>query len=126
MFLKGVNDSVENLVDLMTRLTRIGVNPYYLYQCMPVSRVRHHFQVPLKRGVDIVAEAKSHLDGYAKRFKFIMGHDIGKIEICGRKDDLLVMSQIHYRPEYPEEASRILMGRLTENAGWLEDLDLVQ
>ncbi len=126
MFLKGVNDSVENLVDLMAGLTRIGVNPYYLYQCMPVSRVRHHFQVPLKRGVDIVAEAKSHLDGYAKRFKFIMGHDIGKIEICGRKDDLLVMSQIHYRPEYPEEASRILMGRLTENAGWLEDLDLVQ
>lgn len=125
VFLKGVNDSVESLVELMTGLTRIGVNPYYLYQCMPVSRVRHHFQVPLKQGVDIVAEAKQQLDGYAKRFKFIMGHDIGKIEICGRKDDLLVMSQIHSRPEYPEEASRILMGHLTENAGWLEDLELV-
>ncbi len=125
VFLKGVNDSVEALEDLMNGLTRIGVNPYYLYQCMPVSRVRHHFQVPLKRGVDIVSEAKRHLDGYAKRFKFIMGHDIGKIEICGRKDDILVMSQIHSRPEYPEEASRILMGRLSENAGWFEDLDLV-
>ena len=126
VLLKGVNDSVEDLEDLMNGLTRIGVNPYYLYQCMPVSRVRHHFQVPLKRGVDIVSEAKRHLDGYAKRFKFIMGHDIGKIEICGRKDDILVMSQIHSRPEYPEEASRILMGHLTENAGWFEDLDLRQ
>lgn len=126
VLLKGVNDSVEDLEDLMNGLTRIGVNPYYLYQCMPVSRVRHHFQVPLKRGVDIVSEAKRHLDGYAKRFKFIMGHDIGKIEICGRKDDILVMSQIHSRPEYPEEASRILMGHLTENAGWFEDLDLMQ
>lgn len=126
VFLKGVNDSVEGLEALMNGLTRIGVNPYYLYQCMPVSRVRHHFQVPLKRGVDIVSEAKRHLDGYTKRFKFIMGHDIGKIEICGRKDDILVMSQIHSRPEYPEEASRILMGHLTENAGWLEDLDLIQ
>ncbi len=126
VLLKGVNDSVEDLENLMNGLTRIGVNPYYLYQCMPVSRVRHHFQVPLKRGVDIVSEAKRHLDGYAKRFKFIMGHDIGKIEICGRKDDILVMSQIHSRPEYPEEASRILMGRLTENAGWFEDLDLMQ
>lgn len=125
VFLKGVNDNVKDLVDLMSGLTRIGVNPYYLYQCMPVSRVRHHFQVPLKRGVDMVAEAKRHLDGYGKRFKFIMGHDIGKIEICGRKDDLLVMSQIHARPEHPEEASRILMGRLTENAGWLDDLDLM-
>ena len=126
VFLNGVNDTVEYLKDLMNGLVRIGVNPYYLYQCMPVTRVRHHFQVPLKRGVDIVSEAKRSLDGYAKRFRFIMGHDIGKIEICGRKDDTLVMSQIHSRPEHPEEASRILMGRLTENAGWLEDLDLIQ
>lgn len=125
VFLKGVNDTVADLEDLMNGLVRIGVNPYYLYQCMPVARVRHHFQVPFKRGVDIVSEAKRRLDGYAKRFKFIMGHDIGKIEICGRKDDILVMSQIHSRPEHPEEASRILMGRLTENAGWLEDLDLM-
>ena len=125
VFLKGVNDTVQDLENLMNGLVRIGVNPYYLYQCMPVSRVRHHFQVPLKRGVDIVSEAKRHLDGYAKRFKFIMAHDIGKIEICGRKDDILVMSQIHSRPEHPEEASRILMGHLTENAGWLEDLDLM-
>lgn len=126
VFLKGVNDSVQDLEDLMNGLIRIGVNPYYLYQCMPVSRVRHHFQVPLKRGVDIVSKAKRSLDGYAKRFKFIMGHDIGKIEICGRKDDILVMSQIHARPEHPEEASSILMGHLTENAGWLDDLDLIQ
>ena len=125
VFLKGVNDTAKKLEDLMNGLVRIGVNPYYLYQCMPVSRVRHHFQVPLKRGVDIVAEAKRGLDGYAKRFKFIMGHDIGKIEICGRRDDILVMSQIHSRPEHPEEASRILMGRLTEKAGWLEDLELM-
>ncbi len=125
VFLKGVNDTVLGLEDLMNGLVRIGVNPYYLYQCMPVSRVRHHFQVPLKRGVDIVSEAKRALDGYAKRFKFIMGHDIGKIEICGRKDDILVLSQIHSRPEHPKEASRILMGHLTENAGWLEDLELM-
>ncbi|MBC8318313.1 MAG: KamA family radical SAM protein [Desulfobulbaceae bacterium] len=126
VLLKGVNDTVQDLEDLMNGLVRIGVNPYYLYQCMPVSRVRHHFQVPLKRGVDIISEAKRRLDGYAKRFKFIMGHDIGKIEICGRKDDILVMSQIHARPEHPEEASRILMGHLTKTAGWLEDIELMQ
>ncbi len=122
VLLKGVNDSVGAIVDLMNGLTRAGINPYYLYQCMPVSRVRHHFQIPLKDGVDMVATARQKLDGYAKRFKFIMGHDIGKIEICGRKDDILVMQQIHARPEHPEEASRILMKRLTDSAGWLDDL----
>ncbi|MCG7927405.1 MAG: KamA family radical SAM protein [Candidatus Thiodiazotropha taylori] len=122
VFLEGVNDSVEEIEDLMNGLVKIGVNPYYLYQCMPVSRVRHHFQVPLKKGIDIVDQAKERLDGYAKRFKFIMGHDIGKIEICGRVDDKLILKHIHSRPEKPHEASQIKIMQLDENAGWLDDM----
>jgi hypothetical protein len=68
-------------------------------------------------------EAKRKLDGYGKRFKFIMGHDIGKIEICGIHENKLVMSQIHARPETPEEASKILIRELNETGGWLEDFD---
>jgi L-lysine 2,3-aminomutase len=90
---------------------------------MPVSRVRHHFQVPLREGVDMVAEARKRLDGYAKRFKFIIADDIGKIEICGRDGDNLVMHQIHTRPEYPDDASRIIIRKLTDNAGWFDDLE---
>lgn len=122
VFLEGVNDSVEDIEDLMNGLVKIGVNPYYLYQCMPVSRVRHHFQVPLKKGVDIVDKAKERLDGYAKRFKFIMGHDIGKIEICGRIDDKLILKHIHSRPEKPHEASQMKIMKLDDHAGWLDDM----
>ena len=122
MLLKGVNDNAQDIEDLMNGLVTIGVNPYYLYQCMPVSRVRHHFQVPLKKGIDIVDEAKLKLDGYAKRFKFIMGHDIGKIEICGRIDDKLILKQIHSRPEEPEKASRMMVMQLDDKAGWLDDM----
>ncbi|MCW8902584.1 KamA family radical SAM protein [Sedimenticola sp.] len=123
VLLRGINDDEETLVQLMSGLTRIGVNPYYLYQCMPVSRVRHHFQVPLKRGVDMVDRARSRLDGYAKRFKFILGHDIGKIEICGRSGDNLILKQIHARAEEQEQASRIMIRRLDEQAGWLDDME---
>ena len=122
VFLEGVNDSVDDIESLMNGLVKIGVNPYYLYQCMPVSRVRHHFQVPLKRGVDIVDKARERLDGYAKRFKFIMGHDIGKIEICGRVDDKLILKHIHSRPEKPHEGSKIKIMQLDEKAGWLDDM----
>lgn len=125
VLLKGVNDSVADIQDLMNGLTSIGVNPYYLYQCMPVSRVRNHFQVPLKEGIDIVDKAKESLDGYGKRFKFIMGHDKGKIEIVGRIEDKLFLKHIHSRPEKPEEASKMLVKKLTKNAGWLEDLEEV-
>lgn len=126
VLLKGVNDSAEDIADLMNGLVKIGVNPYYLYQCMPVSRVRHHFQVPLKQGIDMVDEAKLGLDGYAKRFKFIMGHDIGKIEICGRVDDKLILKQIHSRPEEPEKASQMMIRQLDDHAGWLDDMEEVQ
>lgn len=122
VLLRGVNDNVETLVTLMNELLRIGVNPYYLYQCMPVARVRHHFQVPLKEGVDIVDGARMKLDGYGKRFKFIIGHDIGKIEVCGRIEDKLIMKQLHTRPDHPEESSRMLVRQLTEKGGWLDDL----
>jgi KamA family protein len=122
VFLRGVNDDADTLVELMNGLLRIGVNPYYLYQCMPVARVRHHFQVPLKEGVDIVDQARRRLDGYAKRFKFIIGHDIGKLEICGRLDAKLILKQIHARQEHPEEASRMLVRQLTDTGGWLDDL----
>ena len=125
VLLSGVNDSVEALVDLMNGLLRIGVNPYYLYQCMPVARVRHHFQVPLKKGVDIVDRARRSFDGYAKRFKYIIGHDIGKLEICGRIGDKLVLKQLHARSGHEEEISRLLVRQLTENGGWLDDLPKV-
>ena len=123
VLLKDINDTVKDIQDLMNGLVRIGINPYYLYQCMPVSRVRHHFQIPLKQGIDIVDQAKEQLDGYAKRFKFIMGHDIGKIEICGRIGDKLFLKQIHSRPEEPHKASQMKIMKLTDNAGWLDDMD---
>ncbi|MDT8442406.1 MAG: KamA family radical SAM protein [Desulfuromonadales bacterium] len=122
VFLRGVNDDVTTLVELMDGLLQIGVNPYYLYQCMPVSRVRHHFQVPLREGVDLVDAARRRMDGYAKRFKFIIGHDIGKLEICGRIGDKLILKQLHARPGHQEESSRLLVRRLTDNGGWLDDL----
>lgn len=122
VLLKGVNDSVEDIEELMNGLVEIGVNPYYLYQCMPVSRVRNHFQVPLKEGIDLVDEAKEKLDGYAKRFKFIMGHDKGKIEIVGRIDDELYLKHIHSRPEHPHDASKMMVMELDDQAGWLDDM----
>ena len=126
VLLRGVNDDVDTLVELMDGLLSAGVNPYYLYQCMPVERVRHHFQVTLRQGVDLVDDARRRMDGYAKRFKYIIGHDIGKLEICGRLGDKLILKQLHARPGHQEESSRLLVRQLTENGGWLDDLPEVE
>lgn len=119
VLLRGVNATPDALVDLMNGLLSIGVNPYYLYQCMPVSRVRHHFQIPLRQAVAIVDAARARLNGYGKRFKFIIGHDIGKLEICGISDDRIVLKQIHARSGHADQASRILIQPIDGDAGWV-------
>ena len=120
VLLRGVNDNADALRALMDGLVRIGVNPYYLYQCMPVTGVSHHFQVPLRRAVEIVDDARRDLDGYAQRFKFIIGHDIGKLEICGLWDGKLVLKQLHARRGHREQASRLIVQEIGENEGWVD------
>ena len=41
MLLKGVNDNVETMKQLVHRLLMMRVKPYYLYQCDPISGSSH-------------------------------------------------------------------------------------
>lgn len=119
VLLKGVNDNPETLSSLMNGLVRIGVMPYYVFQCRPVKRVQHHFQVPICEGVRIVEQAKANCNGHSKRFKYIMSHKTGKIEILGIMKD-------HIYFKYHEAKNREKLGvmfkrRVDESAGWLDD-----
>lgn len=64
VLLRGVNDTVDAQCALSERLIEIGVAPYYLHQ---LDRVRGaaHFEVPVERGREIVAELRRRLPGYA-------------------------------------------------------------
>ena len=119
MLLKGVNDNSETLATLMDKLVSIGVAPYYIFQCRPVKRVKHHFQVPICEGVRIVEKAKAQCNGHSKRFKYIMSHKTGKIEILG-----IMAGEIYFK--YHEAKDRKKLGimfkhRVDEKAGWLDD-----
>ncbi len=62
--LRGVNDKVETLYKLFTRLVEIGVKPYYFYRCDPVKGAEH-FIVPFKKEVKMFTELRSKLSGLA-------------------------------------------------------------
>ena len=64
VFLKGVNDNVEVLYELFTKLVEIGIKPYYLYRCDPV-RGSEQFIIPFKREVKIFTELRKRLSGLA-------------------------------------------------------------
>jgi lysine 2,3-aminomutase len=121
VLLKGVNDNPETLSTLLNKLVSIGVAPYYVFQCRPVKRVKHHFQVPVCEGVRIVEKAKTKCNGHSKRFKYIMSHKTGKIEILG-----IMNGEIYFK--YHEAKNRKNLGimfkrRVDEKAGWLDDFN---
>jgi len=121
VLLKGVNDDPDTLGSLMNRLVSIGVTPYYVFQCRPVKRVKHHFQVPICEGVRIVEKAQANCNGHSKRFKYVMSHKTGKIEILG-----IMNGDIYFK--YHEAKDRENLGvmfkrRVDESAGWLDDFN---
>ncbi|QDU31926.1 L-lysine 2,3-aminomutase [Anatilimnocola aggregata] len=64
VLLRGVNDSTTALVDLSRRLTDLRVMPYYLHQLDRVAGAAH-FEVPISRGLQLIAEMRTQLPGYA-------------------------------------------------------------
>jgi KamA family protein len=120
VLLRGVNDTPETLASLQRNLVRIGVNPYYVFQCRPVKRVKNHFQVPLAEGYRIVDEARDMLDGISKRFRYAMSHEKGKIEILGTLGDEMFFK--HQQAKDPADASKFFKRKLDESAGWLDEL----
>lgn len=119
VLLKGVNDSPECLATLQNSLVGIGVNPYYVFQCRPVKRVMHHFQVPLHRGYDVVEEARKMLNGHSKRFKYIMSHKKGKIEIVGKKGDEIFFK--FHQARKPKNMGKFFSRKINSRSGWLYD-----
>jgi L-lysine 2,3-aminomutase len=123
VLLKGVNDSPEVLAELQHRLVKIGIGPYYVFQCRPVKRVKRQFQLSLWKGYEIVEEAKKRLDGHSKRFRYVMSHRSGKVEIVGIRGDEIYLK--YHQAKNPVHYGKFFKRRLTRTAGWLDDLEVI-
>lgn len=64
VLLKGVNDDVEVMKQLVHKLLTMRVRPYYLYQCDPISG-SSHFRTPVSTGLEIIQGLRGHTTGYA-------------------------------------------------------------
>jgi len=64
VLLKGVNDDVGIMRELVTGLMKMRVRPYYLYQCDPV-RGAEHFRTPISKGIEIIEGLRGHVSGLA-------------------------------------------------------------
>ena len=64
VLLAGINDCIHIQRELVQKLTRIRVRPYYLYQCDLVEGAGH-FRTPVSKGIEIIEGLRGHTSGYA-------------------------------------------------------------
>ncbi|KQC11840.1 MAG: lysine 2,3-aminomutase [Candidatus Cloacimonas sp. SDB] len=124
VLLKGVNDDPEVMAKLQNQITSIGINPYYVFQCRPVKRVKKHFQIPVYEGYRIIEKAKTKLNGHSKRFRYVMSHKTGKIEILGPINDKMIFK--YHQAKEARDQGKMFVRKLSKTAGWLDEFPAVK
>lgn len=81
VLLKGVNDSVPVMRELMRGLLRIKARPYYLFHCDPVTGAGH-FRTSVLKGLEIIEGLRGHISGLGVPTYVVDGmHGAGKIPL---------------------------------------------
>ena len=64
VLLRGVNDEVATMKQLVHGMLKVRVRPYYLYQCDPITG-SGHFRTSVSKGLEIIRGLRGHTTGYA-------------------------------------------------------------
>ena len=80
VLLRGVNDDPEVMKELMQKLVKNRVRPYYIYLCDLVKGVEH-FRTPLQAGFDVIHHLQGHTSGLCVPHLIIDSPGGGKIPI---------------------------------------------
>jgi lysine 2,3-aminomutase len=107
VLLKGINDDVEIMRELMKRLLAVRVRPYYLFQA-DLVRGTSHFWTGLKKGLEIMAGLQGHVSGMCiPRFMIDLPDGGGKVPITPeyvkaiKGDELIIKNYLGREFRYP-------------------------
>jgi lysine 2,3-aminomutase len=62
VLLKGVNDDSETMRQLMQKLLRVRVKPYYIFQT-DMALGTDHFRTDVQKGLDLISDLQGHTSG---------------------------------------------------------------
>lgn len=116
---KGVNDDPAVLSEMYKQLSWIGCPPYYLFQGRPTAG-NEPYEVPIVRGWHIFREALRQGSGLARRARFVMSHETGKIEILGIDSRHIYLR--YHRAKRRDLRGRLMTYRRDDEAYWLDQL----
>ncbi|RJP32646.1 MAG: KamA family radical SAM protein [Candidatus Omnitrophota bacterium] len=121
--IKGVNDDAAVLAELFAKLSYIGCSPYYLFQGRPTAGNKP-YALPIVRGWKIFSEAHYRGSGLARRARFVMSHETGKIEITAVDDQYIYMR--YHEAGNPADLGRFMIYHRDDHAYWIDQLKPVK
>jgi len=116
--IRGINDDPGVLSSLFDKLSFIGANPYYVFQCRPTVGNRT-FAVPVEESYRIFEQARTICSGLAKRARFVISHVTGKIEVLGKTDRYTYFK--YNQAADPEDRGRFMVYKSNPEAYWFDD-----
>ena len=116
----GINDDPQVLSDLFRQLSWVGCPPYYVFQGRPTAG-NDPYKVSIVRGWEIFREALRLGAGLARRARFVMSHETGKIEILAVDERHIYLR--YHRAKDAGLRGRFLIYKRNDDAYWLDDLE---
>lgn len=112
VFLKGVNDTPEQLIDLYHEMRMIGIEAHYLFHCIPMRGI-HHMRPSVDRMIYCYEQLVNagHITGRCKPILAIMSQ-IGKITLTPYNYRKLDNGYVQLRSSYKYE------DRMAYNPNW--------
>ncbi|MDP6466372.1 MAG: hypothetical protein QF918_01440 [Pirellulaceae bacterium] len=117
--IKGVNDDADVLAEMYSKLSFIGCPPYYLFQGRPTAG-NEPYEVPLVRGWTIFQKAIRQGSGLARRARFCLSHETGKVEVLAIDDRRIYLR--YHQAKDPANLGRFMVYRRDDEAYWLDQL----
>lgn len=116
--LKGINDDVDVLAELLDKLSWAGVTPYYFFVNRPV-RGNEDFVLTLEEVYNLVEGAKAKTSGLGKRVRLSMSHTAGKVEILAIKDG---KAYLKFHQARDGNYGEFMVLDCPKDAAWFDDL----
>ena len=120
--IKGINDDPEVLAELYSKLSFAGCAPYYLFQNRPTAG-NEPYELPIVEGWKIFNKAISLGSGLARRPRFVMSHESGKIEILAVDGQFIYLR--YHQAKNLKDLGQFFICHRNDQAYWLDQLQPV-
>jgi len=81
VLLRNINDNINTMKELLLKLVRARVRPYYIYQC-DLCEGSEHFRTRVEKGIEIIESLTGNISGFAiPRFVIDAPNGGGKVPL---------------------------------------------